>query len=209
MPCPLPTEQRGQPHPGPCVRHHLSAPGSALWGTPACSPHPARAGYHLASCLSQCRYPPPHMGSPHLWTGGRGQGAWGLEQQQQQAARAEAGAAERPHGSGTRAVARWCGGQWGPGLINLAACWPSLPVRRAPLTWGQPPGGQGQAEWGVCAREGGKESPAWAPAAPPTTRAPLPAEATAGIQEISGGWREAPLGPRACTGPKLRQTEPR
>lgn len=54
-------------------------------------------------------------------------------------------------------------------------------------------------------REGGS-SLAGAQEAPPTTRAPLPAEAArmaAGTQAVSGGWRVAPPGAGACPDPKL------
>lgn len=57
----------------------------------------------------------------------------------------------------------------------------------------------------VCVLGEGGNLLAWAREAPPTTRAPLPAEATraaAGIQEISGRWRGAPPGAGACTEPK-------
>lgn len=122
----------------------------------------------------------------------------GLEQQQQ-ATEHRAGATGHPHGSGgvgsSGAVAGPAAarlrGQRGPGLIKLTARPASQP--------GGPLEGRGWAEWRcVCGSR-----LAWAPGPPLTTRAPLPAEATAGIQEISGGRRVAPPGLGGCTGPKL------
>lgn len=74
--CPLGTEQTGSSHPGPCVCHHLCLLLGQLCGAPVPPPRQPPSWIPFGLCLS-ARYPPPHMGPPHLWTGERGQGRMG------------------------------------------------------------------------------------------------------------------------------------
>lgn len=209
MPCPSHRTERVSPPWSPVfVLCSLSAPGSALWGTPACSP-PRPCWIPFSLCLSQCPVSPTSHGVPLTsGQGGRGQGAWGLEQQQQQAAEHRGGDAGALMVLARGAVAAQSWGPVGARSYQPRCLWLASPVQAAPLVGSAPLEAGARLNGGVPGREG-RSLPAWAPAAPPTTRAPLPAEATAGIQEAMVGGGRLLWGPREpCTG-RSCQTRPR